>query len=77
VQGAAAPARAKVEAAAAPAQEAAARDMKDTPEKKLERIAELRRDGRVREADEALEKFRSEHPDYRIPPEVWERVRPR
>jgi Meckel syndrome type 1 protein len=77
VPGAAAPARAKAEAAAAPAQETAARDVQDTPEKKLERIAELRRDGRVREADEALEKFRREHPDYRIPPEVWERVRPR
>jgi hypothetical protein len=45
--------------------------------KELERIAQLRRDGRHPEADEALQKFRRENPDYRIPEALWERVRPR
>ena len=49
----------------------------ETPERKLERIAELRREGRHAEADEALTKFRREHPDFKIAPELWERVRPR
>lgn len=66
--------RAKREVAGAGvAKEAAAA----TPEKQLERIAELRAAGRHAEADEALAKFRREHPDYRIPPELWEKVRPR
>lgn len=48
-----------------------------TPEKELERIAELRRAGRDAEADEALARFKREHPDYRIADEIWEQVRPR
>ena len=47
------------------------------PEKELERIAQLRRDARNAEADEALARFRRDFPDYRIPDEVWEKVRPR
>jgi hypothetical protein len=46
-------------------------------ERELERIARLRREGRQAEADEALAKFRREHPDYRIPDAVWEQVKPR
>lgn len=46
-------------------------------ERRLERIAALRADGRHPEADDALERFRRDFPDYRMPPEVWERVRPR
>jgi outer membrane biosynthesis protein TonB len=46
----------------------------ETPERELERIAQLRRDGRHEEADKALAEFRKRHPDYRIPPEMLERV---
>lgn len=49
----------------------------DTPEKKLERIESLRREGRDREADEAIARFRREHPDYRIPEDAWNRIKPR
>ena len=66
--------RVKAEGKAVASQAASAAE---PPEKKLEKIAELRRAGRDREADEALEKFRREHPDFKIPPETWERVRPR
>jgi hypothetical protein len=70
----AAPQRAKREAAGASvAKEAVAL----TPEKQLERIAELRAAGRHAEADEALAKFRRDYPDYRIAPELWEKVKPR
>ena len=37
-----------------------------TPERELERIAELRRQGRDEEADKALAEFRKRYPDYRI-----------
>jgi hypothetical protein len=43
----------------------------------LERIAQLRSEGRDAEADRALEDFRRDHPDYRIPEAMWERVKPR
>ena len=46
-------------------------------ERELERIAQLRRDGRHAEADAALEKFRRENPSYRIPDATWEQVKPR
>jgi hypothetical protein len=49
----------------------------DTPEKKLERIEELRKAGRDPDADEAIARFRREHPDYRIPEDVWNRIKPR
>jgi len=38
-----------------------------TPEAWLERIAELRKQNRKREADESLAEFRKRYPDYRIP----------
>lgn len=38
-----------------------------TPEAWLERIAELRKQGRKREADESLAEFKKRYPDYRIP----------
>jgi Meckel syndrome type 1 protein len=50
---------------------------KSPMDRELERIAQLRRDGRNAEADEALAKFRREHPDYRIPDAMWEQVKPR
>ena len=49
----------------------------DPRERELERIARLRREGRHAEADEALEKFRRDHPAYRIPAARWEQVKPR
>jgi len=38
-----------------------------TPEVWLARIAELRKQGRTREADESLAEFRKRYPDYKIP----------
>ena len=38
-----------------------------TPEAWLERIAELRKQNRRREADESLAEFRKRYPDYKIP----------
>lgn len=38
-----------------------------TPEKWLERIAELRKQGREREAQESLAEFKKRYPDYKIP----------
>ena len=49
----------------------------DTAEKKLERIEALRKAGRDKDADDAIARFRREHPDYRIPEPTWERIRPR
>ena len=37
------------------------------PETWLKRIAELRKEGRQREADESLAEFRKRYPDYKIP----------
>ena len=48
-----------------------------TPEAELDRIARLRAEGRHDEADRALEEFRRRYPAHRIPPETWERVKPR
>jgi len=38
-----------------------------SPQAWLERIAELRKQGRTREADESLAEFRKRYPDYKIP----------
>lgn len=46
----------------------------ETPERWLERIAQLRRDGKHEEADRALADFRKRYPDFRIPPAVLEQV---
>ena len=46
----------------------------ETPERELERIAELRKQGRQDEADKALAEFRKRHPDYKIPAAMLERV---
>jgi hypothetical protein len=46
-------------------------------ERELDRIAQLRRDGRHQEADEALAKFRKDNPDYKIPEAIWDQVKPR
>jgi hypothetical protein len=46
----------------------------DTPERELERIAELRAQGRHDEADKALAEFRKRNPDYVIPEAMRARV---
>ena len=38
-----------------------------TPEAWLERIADLKKQGREREAQESLVEFRKRYPDYKIP----------
>ena len=45
-----------------------------SPDQLLERIAELRRQGRHDEADKALAEFRQRYPDYRIPEEILKKV---
>src|SRR6266404_1097263 len=46
----------------------------DSPEAALERIAELRRQGKYDEADKALAEFRRRYPDYRIAAEMRKKV---
>ena len=46
----------------------------DSPEAALERIAELRRQGKHDEADKALAEFRRRYPDYRIAEEMLKKV---
>jgi hypothetical protein len=57
------------------AADALAKTPADPIERELERIARLREEGHQDEADAALAAFRREHPDYRIAPAMWERVR--
>jgi len=45
-----------------------------TPEKKLERIAELRKQGLHDEADRALAEFRKRYPDFKLTEAMRERV---
>jgi hypothetical protein len=45
-----------------------------SPEQELERIAELRKQGRHEEADKALAEFRKRYPDFRISEEMLKRV---
>lgn len=42
-------------------------DSAPTPEAWLARIADLRKQGRTREADESLAEFKKRYPDYKIP----------
>jgi|SRR6185503_402852 len=46
----------------------------EPPEKWLERIAQLRQQGRHDEADRALAEFRKRYPDYKIPAAMLEKV---
>lgn len=46
----------------------------ESPERWLERIAELRKEGRDEEADRQLAEFRKRHPGYRIHAEMLEKV---
>ncbi|HSS28592.1 MAG TPA: hypothetical protein VLL50_11615, partial [Usitatibacter sp.] len=56
---------------------AQAESAEDPLARELERIAQLRASGRDAEADKALDDFRRDHPGYRIPDAMWERVKPR
>jgi len=49
----------------------------EPPEKILERIATLRREGRAKEADDLYAEFKRRYPDYRIPDALREQVLPR
>jgi len=53
---------------------AAARTAAETPERELERIAELRGQAKHDEADKALAEFRKRYPDFKIPAAMLERV---
>ena len=46
----------------------------ETPEQWLERIAQLRQQGKHDEADKALAEFRKRYPDYRIPEAMRKKV---
>ncbi len=48
--------------------------VEEPPERILERIAELRRQGKHDEADKALAEFRRRYPDYRIAAEMLKKV---
>lgn len=58
--------------ASGPAPPAAA--LAERPERWLERIAELRMQGRHDDADKALAEFRKRYPEYRIPESMLEKV---
>ncbi len=68
--------RERFERAAPAAAEERAKQLgaEESPERRLERIAELRRAGRDDEADRLLAEFRRRFPDYRIPEAVLKRV---
>jgi hypothetical protein len=70
----AAGARARGDAEAARAAAAPAQYAPLTPERELERIAELRRMGRDEEADKALAEFRKRYPDYAMSQEMRAKV---
>jgi len=46
----------------------------ESPEQWLERIAQLRQQGRHEEADKALAEFRKRYPDYKMPEAMLEKV---
>lgn len=52
-------------------------DESESPERTLEKIAALRREGRHKEADELYAEFRRRFPEYRIPEAMREQVMPR
>lgn len=62
--------------AVAPTEKRRGQEM-ESPERWLERIAELRRQGRDAEADTAWAAFRRAYPGYRVPAGMLEKVQPR
>ncbi len=61
-------------AAAAPQMALAKREL--APEEWLERIADLRKQGRDKDADEQFAEFKRRYPDFRIPEPMIERIAP-
>lgn len=49
----------------------------ESPEKMLERIAALRREGRFKEADDLYMEFKRRYPEYKIPEAMRDQVVPR
>jgi hypothetical protein len=66
--------RAEAQRAPAPEARAMAKLAVEAPEQWLERIAELRKQGKHEEADKALAEFRRAYPEYRIPEAMLEKV---
>lgn len=66
--------RQRADSAASSSAPAAAQYSAVIPERELERIAELRSQGRDDEADRALEEFRKRYPDYQISREMRAKV---
>lgn len=66
--------RSEVEQAPAAAARPLAKLAVEPPEQWLERIAELRKQGKHEEADKALAEFRRAYPDYRISEAMLEKV---
>lgn len=64
-------------AASADAMAKRVEDAAETPERMLDRIARLRREGRHQEADELYTEFRRRFPGYVIPEALREQVLPR
>ena len=54
--------------------QARAKVAEEPPEKWLERIVQLRQQGKHEEADKALAEFRKRYPDYKIPEAMREKV---
>ena len=75
--GAAADSAARPMAPSAARSRTAAEAQLESPERWLERIAQLRKDGSHEEADKALAEFRRRYPDYRIPAAMLEKVEKR
>ena len=67
-----APGAALEDRAKASAETAGKRD--ESPREWLERIARLRREGRIKEADESLAAFRKRYPEYEIPKDLRDAV---
>ena len=53
------------------------RESVEPPEKMLERIAVLRREGRAKEADDLYAEFKRRFPGYQIPDAMRDQVVPR
>ncbi|MEP7068701.1 MAG: hypothetical protein ABI789_05645 [Usitatibacter sp.] len=69
--------RAKAERADALGAPARALSRLADPQAELDRIAKMRDEGRDDEADEALDEFKRNYPEFRIPDATWSRVKPR
>ena len=65
---------AQSDTAMAPQAQVQGRLIGESPQQWLERIAQLRQQGRHDEADKALAEFRKRYPDYKIPEAMLEKV---